>query len=316
MRAKVREYINNCLRCIEFSPPSGKAEGYLHGIPKENVPFATIHLDHIGPLEKTGKGYRHLLVIIDAFTKFIRLYPCKSTTTEETIKHLGDYVRAYSRPRRLISDRGTCFTSEVFEEFVRSETIEHVLVAVSTPRANGQVERYNRMITPMLAKLCEAPSRWDRVLDKIEFSINNTVCRVTGETPTRLLFGIEQRGHANDSLREIIERNVNVERNLDALREKASRKLNEEQRKGTERYNLRRKAARKYTVGEYVEIRNVETAAGINKKLIPKYKGPYVIKKVLDHDRYVVVDIEGFQLTQRPYMGVLAPDQMCPYIHS
>ncbi|XP_011883963.1 PREDICTED: uncharacterized protein LOC105571101 [Vollenhovia emeryi] len=232
------------------------------------------------------------------------------------MKHLSDYVRAYSRPRRLISNRGICFTSEVFKEFVRSETIEHVLVAVSTPRANGQVERYNRMITPMLAKLCEAPSRWDRVLDKIEFSINNTVCRVTGETPTRLLFGIEQRGPANDSLREIIERNVNVEQNLDALREKASRKLNEEQRKGTERYNLRRKAARKYKVGEYVEIRNVEKAAGINKKLIPKYKGPYMIKKVLDHDRYVVVDVEGFQLTQRPYTGVLAPDQMRPYIHS
>ncbi|XP_011864419.1 PREDICTED: uncharacterized protein LOC105560157 [Vollenhovia emeryi] len=172
------------------------------------------------------------------------------------------------------------------------------------------------MITPMLAKLCEVPSRWDRVLDKIEFSINNTVCRVTGETPTRLLFGIEQRGPANDSLREIIEENVHIERNLDALREKASRKINEEQRKGTERYNLRRKAARKYKVGEYVEIRNVETAAGINKKLIPKYKGPYMIKKVLDHDRYVVVDVEGFQLTQRPYAGVLAPDQMRPYIHS
>lgn len=58
----------------------------------------------------------------------------------------------------------------------------------------------------------------------------------------------------------------------------------------------------------------METAAGINKKLIPKYKGPYVIKKVLDHDRYVVADVDGFQLTQRPYTGVLAPDQMHPYI--
>jgi len=77
MRKKVKEYIQNCLQCIEFSPPSGRAEGFLHSIPKEKVPFATIHF---GPLEETGKGYRHLLIIVDAFTKFIRLYPCKSTT--------------------------------------------------------------------------------------------------------------------------------------------------------------------------------------------------------------------------------------------
>jgi len=91
MREKVKEYIQNCLRCIEFSPPSGRAEGFLHSIPKKKVPFATNHIDHFGPLEKTGKGYRHLLIIVDAFTKFIRIYPCKSTTTDESIKYLCDY---------------------------------------------------------------------------------------------------------------------------------------------------------------------------------------------------------------------------------
>ncbi|XP_018370142.1 PREDICTED: uncharacterized protein K02A2.6-like [Trachymyrmex cornetzi] len=142
MREKVKDHIKNCLRCIEFSPPSGKAEGFLHEIPKEPLPFATVHVDHIGPLEKTGKGYRHLIVI-DAFTKFIRIYPCKSTTTEKTVKHLRDYFCAYSKPKRLVSDRGTCFTSDAFKTFVKNESIVHVLVAVGTPRANGQVERFN-----------------------------------------------------------------------------------------------------------------------------------------------------------------------------
>lgn len=153
MRDKVRDYIGNCLKCIELSPPSGRAEGYLHGIPKGNLPFATIHVDHLGPLEKTGKGYRYVLVIIDAFTRFIRLYPCKSTTTEESVKHLHEYFRAYNKPKRLISDRGTCFTSDAFKEYLKSETIEHVLVAVNTPRAKGEVERFNKIITPMLGKL-------------------------------------------------------------------------------------------------------------------------------------------------------------------
>jgi len=40
-----------------------------------------------------------------------------------------------------------------------NESIEHILIVVSIPRANGQVEKFNRVITPMLAKICETPAK-------------------------------------------------------------------------------------------------------------------------------------------------------------
>jgi len=55
---------------------------------------------------------------------------------------------------------------------------------VSTPRANGQVKRFNRVLTPMLAKLSETPTKWDQVLDKVEHSLNNIICRAINETPS------------------------------------------------------------------------------------------------------------------------------------
>lgn len=61
-------------------------------------------------------------------------------------------------------------------------------------------------------------------------------------------------------------------------------------------------------------IRNVDTSTGSNKKLIPKYKGPYIVKKVLDSDRYIITDIEGFQVTQLLYNDTVAADQIKPYI--
>lgn len=81
-----------------------------------------------------------------------------------------------------------------------------VLIAVGTPRANGQVERYNRTIVPMLATLGEIPSKWDCVLDQVEYALNNTFCRTTNKTPCRLLFGVEHRGKTNDLMRELIVR--------------------------------------------------------------------------------------------------------------
>lgn len=47
-------------------------------------------------------------------------------------------------------------------------------------------------------------------------------------------------------------------------------------------------------------MRNVDTTVGTNKKFIAKYRGPYVIRKQLDFDRYVVTDVENCQLTQLP----------------
>jgi len=68
MRLKIRNYISNCLKCIEFSPIMGKREGYLRSIPKGDRPFSTIHIyihiDHLGPLGKTKKKISLFLLLL------------------------------------------------------------------------------------------------------------------------------------------------------------------------------------------------------------------------------------------------------------
>lgn len=60
-------------------------------------------------------------------------------------------------------------------------------------------------------------------------------------------------------------------------------------------------------------VANVDNTVGVSKKLIPKYRGPYEIKRVLPNDRYVVSDIMGFQNTQIPYDGILEASRLKPY---
>ncbi|KAF0744229.1 Uncharacterized protein FWK35_00018400 [Aphis craccivora] len=58
-------------------------------------------------------------------------------------------------------------------------------------------------------------------------------------------------------------------------------------------HDLTKQVATKYTVGDNVMIRNVDTT-------LVKFKGPYKISKVLPHDRYVISDIEWHQMTRIP----------------
>lgn len=68
-----------------FSRGSGKAEGFLHKIPKENAPFNMVHVDHFSPVAKANATKKHVLLIVDAFTKFVKLYAVKTTASCETI---------------------------------------------------------------------------------------------------------------------------------------------------------------------------------------------------------------------------------------
>lgn len=78
-------------------------------------------------------------------------------------------------------------------------------------------------------------------------------------------------------------------------------------------YYDKRYKGHSYNVGDYVMVANVNTTVGVNKKLIPKYRGPCVIKSVLPNDRYIVTDIIGFQNSQTPYDGVLDASCLTPY---
>ena len=140
LRDKVKTYIANCLKCIAFSPTTGRKERYLNPITKGDLPFLTYHVDHFGPIDRKLVSKQHILLVVDGFAKFTKLYPVKTPETRESIKCLIDHFDNYSRPKTLISDRGTCFTSEEFENFVCENNIVHVKVATASPKANGQVE--------------------------------------------------------------------------------------------------------------------------------------------------------------------------------
>jgi len=186
----------HCLKCISFSPISGKTEGYLHPIPKGNLPFETIHIDHFGPVDNRVSLKKYVLLVVDAFFKFVRLFATKTTNTKETVCCLLQFFQSYNKPKVIISDRGTAFTSRDFEDFLKEQDIRHIKIAVGSPQANGQAERFNRIIAPCIAKLANNKEnrQWYRILPEIEYAINNTVNRSTGKSPSQLIFGIEQRG--------------------------------------------------------------------------------------------------------------------------
>ncbi|XP_043263516.1 uncharacterized protein LOC122403828 [Colletes gigas] len=174
---------------------------------------------------------------------------------------------------------------------------------------DNKVERVNRFLRSILAKLSAGES-WLKALSKAQFTLNNTYHKAIGTEPSLLLFGYLQYGFSDDDIREYFRIYNETDEDRDKLREAAFLQNRRLQEYNKSVFDKKHKKPYVYKLGDYVMIKNVVTTPGINQKLLPKYKGPYVIDKVLRMDRYLIKDIEGFQLSAKPFSGVFSPDRM------
>ncbi|GFW48770.1 retrovirus-related Pol polyprotein from transposon 412 [Trichonephila clavipes] len=154
LKDKVEKCIQNCVTCILTNRKRGKQDGTLNPIEKKNdLPLHTFHLDHLGPLATTSKKYKHVFAVIDAFSKFTRLYPTRSTDAAEAINRLENQRHVFGNPARIITDKGSAFTSSAFEDYCKKQNILHISITTGLPRSNGQIEKQNSTIIAVLSKL-------------------------------------------------------------------------------------------------------------------------------------------------------------------
>ena len=138
--------------------------------PEESKPWSRIHIDFAGPLH--GQMY---LVIVDAFSKWPEIVEMTSSTTTSTINVLQRLFAQFGLPETIVSDNGTQFTSAVFQEYCRENTIKHIKSPPFHPQSNGQAERFVDTFKRALMKLKDEGT-YKESLQIFLFSYRTTPC--------------------------------------------------------------------------------------------------------------------------------------------
>ena len=98
---------------------------------------------------------------------------------------VDEIVCRYGVPEVIHSDQGS-----VFQHLCLLLGMERTRTTAYHPQGNGQVERFNRTLEAMLAKVVQANQRdWDTHLPKVLFAYCTTVHESTQFTPYHLTFG-------------------------------------------------------------------------------------------------------------------------------
>ena len=74
---------------------------------------------------KQNKNYKHILTVIDFFSKYSWCYPLKTKNSEEIINSFKDiFKRSKRKPTMIQPDEGTEFTNNQTQIFFKNNNIE------------------------------------------------------------------------------------------------------------------------------------------------------------------------------------------------
>src|SRR3984893_11168365 len=157
MYEDVVTYVKECHTCQQSKSVNQPPGGLLQPLELPEQPLTDISMDFITHLPKTINGNNGILVIVDRFSKYVRLIPTTSDdesgipaaerTAELFFRH---WCSIYGIPKSIVSDRDPQFTSIFWTYLFQLYTTTLKFSSSYHPETDGQTERTNRTLEEVL----------------------------------------------------------------------------------------------------------------------------------------------------------------------
>ena len=274
MAKDLEEKIKSCSRCIRKGAKCQKA-------PMESIvttyPLELLSIDFLS-IDVSGQK-QNVLVMMDHFTKFGQAVCTRDQTAKTVARTLWkEFFMIYGFPRRILSDQGRDFESELVKELCQVAGTEKCRTTPYHPSGNP-VERWNRTLLGMLRSL-EDDKRVDlkKVLPEVVHAYNCCIHQSTGHSPyflffgrhprlpIDLAFGIDLNSKKSGSTSQYIK---DLKKKLSFAYQKASENMAKTNQKNKTRYDVSARAA-ELDVGDRVLVRKL--GPRLNSKICDRWE--------------------------------------------
>lgn len=300
MKCDIEKYCKQCHNCASRKPskPSKSPLGTL----SVTQPLERCAVDVLGPLPRTASANRFVLVISDCFTRWTEAVPLPNQESETIARaFVNEYVSRFGVPLQIHSDRGSNFTSKLFEDMCNLLEVHHTKSTPLHPQSNGLVERFNRTLATMLTMYCSSnQSSWDKYLPQVMMAYRSSVHASTSQTPNKMVFGrdivlplqayVGLPPQSNPTYEDTETSQSYVQKlheQLEIIHNCARKVLKKRTSYQKRHYDLKAKK-RSFCIGDAVWMHDPTRRPGVCSKLSPQWKGPFIITKKIDDLVYLV----------------------------
>ena len=283
-------YITNCSQCNTQKKSNRTAKAAMMQY-QASAPMERVHIDILGPFNKSKSGNVYILMLIDQFTKWLECFPLPDQTAETIAKKVVDgFISRFGCPLQIFTDQGKNFDGNLFAAVCSLLEITKMRTTPYHPAANGQIERYNRTILQMIrCKLAGNSNNWDCHLQQLAGAIRSTPHDSLGFSPNMLMLGREVYQPSDlifPTFKSTSDLQKPVSQYVEDLREnmmkihhivRSNLKFSQNRQK---RYYDARLNTQRYEKGDVVYRLNEASKIGESNKLKSPWEGPYLVVKV------------------------------------
>ena len=293
MRVDVEDYVRTCPVCQGNAIGTHKPYGRLTPLPWPSRPWKDISVDWITGLPRcdTKQGtFDAILTVVDRFSKMAIFIPCQSTMDAADFAEVmyKEVEMRFGPPCSIVSDRDSRITSKFWAEVCHYAHVKRRLSTAFHPQTDGQSEALNRIVQNYLRAFTNVEQmNWANLLPTAMFAYNNSYNHSLQMTPFKCVFGYdpELRIDVADDVPkgEIPSAKERVQR-LYELRKQLQEHVIKAQEHQAKYYNQRHKPM-EFKRGQLVKLstRNLKLK---NKKLAPRWIGPFRITEVIGSQAY------------------------------
>ena len=308
MYKDVHSWVRTCPTCQLYAEPKG--ENYPMQTIMVSKPFQILSIDIVGPLPITGRGNRYLLVMIEHMLGLPEAIPLTHITMGRVVlAFMEAIVCRYGPPVKMLSDLGRQFTSGLMAEVCHKLGIEQVFTSPYHPQTNGMVERFNKTLKKMLAKMiANQQDDWDDHVPYVLGAYRMTPIPEQGVSPYELMFGwkapIPLLAQVEQS--QQWDTRKDWQSRLNNLREASITYKNAQKQARNEKWNNWEKIIC-YKIGDLVLLKVQAVPKKRSKKLLCRWTGPWEITGCIKEVTFKLKRVQNETKTTKAHMSRLKP---------
>lgn len=288
LQCRVRRVVKTCDLCQRTKPSTVRIQGERKSI-LATAPLERVLVDIYGSLPLGWNKVKYIFVVLDNFTRFVRLYPVKrATAIIVTNRMVNDYINVYGAPQCVVSDHGLQFSSKVWQSRLSVCGVPPTMTSVYHPQSNP-AERVMRELGRLFRTYChQQHTDWPQYIAYIEWVLNNTVHEATGCTPQEL-FLTAVRYNPFEAVVQFPFRDP-LEHRTKLILAQEIQMTHSERRK--QRHDKQGKPTI-FEIGDQVLVRTHRLSSAIDQcihKFFLLYEGPYIVIKKMAANAYTVAD--------------------------